>query len=172
MHETSEDLAELQRLLDESYASAGEHLRSIFRPDRLCSAADLAAALQDAFVVHLATVTARGEPLVAPVDGLFYRGRLFVGLPRGSVRARHLLARPQVSATHTDGDFCVIVHGTAREITEHHPLYAGYGDYAREVYGAAAIAYNKATYGSRRGPEFNGFVEARRLYAQGAKVTR
>src|SRR5207245_319296 len=102
--ETAEDSAELQRLLDESYAAAGEHLRSIFVPDRRSSAADLAAALTGVFMINLATVTARCEPLVAPVDGLFYRGRLWFSLPPGAVRAAHLHARPQVSATYVEGD--------------------------------------------------------------------
>lgn len=167
MHETSKDLIELQRLLDESYASAGEHLRSIFLPDQLCSATELVAALPGIFLIHLATVTARCEPLVAPLDGLFYRGRLWFGLPPGAQRARHLRARPQVSATHIDGEFCLIVHGTAREVTDGHPLYAGFSEYARALYGPDLIAQNQERYRGRREPEFNGFIEARRMYAQG-----
>jgi hypothetical protein len=38
MHETSQDLARLQRLLDESYEKAGEHLRSIITPERRLNA--------------------------------------------------------------------------------------------------------------------------------------
>src|SRR5947207_5363140 len=111
MHETADDLAELQRVLDESYASAGKHLRSLFVPDERSSAADLVARLTGVFLINLATVTARGEPLVAPVDGMFYRGRLWFSLPPGAVRARHLRARPQVSATYVEGDRapCMIV---------------------------------------------------------------
>lgn len=172
MHETSEDLAVLQTLLDESYASAGEHLRSIFSPKNRCSAPDLVAALEGVFVIHLATVTAKGEPLVAPVDGLFYRGRLFFGLPRGAQRARHLRARPQVSASYTDGDFGLIVHGVAQEITDDHPLDRGYGDYARALYGLPAIELNQELYGGGSEDEFNGFIEARRIYAQGKPAMR
>ncbi len=171
MHETDEDLAELQRILDESYRSAGEHLRSIFRPDIRCSAPDLVAVLNDVFVIHLATVTARGEPLVAPVDGLFYRGRLWFGLPRGAQRARHLRARPQVSASHTNGDFGLIVHGEAEEVTETHPLNSGFYDYAVEKYGLPAIKFNQEMYGGRSGREFTGFIDARRIYAQGKPPT-
>ena len=40
-HETPEDLAWLQRLLDESHASAGPHLRDIFSDERRVAAADL-----------------------------------------------------------------------------------------------------------------------------------
>jgi len=34
MRETSQDIVRLQRLLDESYEKAGEHLRSIITPER------------------------------------------------------------------------------------------------------------------------------------------
>lgn len=125
--ETPADVAALQRVLDESYAAAGVHLRSIFSAGNRCSAADLVRALRGVFLVQVATVTAKCEPLVAPVDGLFYRGRLFVGFPAGSVRARHLRMRPQVSASHTDGDFCVIVHGRAEEVGPGHEFHDGYG---------------------------------------------
>ncbi len=57
MHETAEDLRELQRVLDASYARAGEHLRSIFRPERRLSAEDVVGVLRGVFVLHLATVT-------------------------------------------------------------------------------------------------------------------
>lgn len=39
MHETSDDLAELQRLLDKSYESAGVHLRRIITLERRVLAA-------------------------------------------------------------------------------------------------------------------------------------
>ena len=98
MHETSEDIARLQALLDASHAAAGAHLRSIFATERRVAAADLPAQLTGVQVTHLATVTARGQPRVAPVDGLFFRGALHVGTAPGAMRARHLRVRPQVSA--------------------------------------------------------------------------
>ena len=63
----------LQHLLDESYEQAGEHLRSIFTPERRMSAEETAQLLRGVFVLNVATVTAAREPMVAPVDGLFYR---------------------------------------------------------------------------------------------------
>src|SRR5881227_2562139 len=121
MYETSEDLAELQRALDESYASAGEHYRSLIAPERRSSAADVATALKGAFMINLATVTVRCEPLVAPVDCLFYRGRLWFSLARGTVRAAHLQVRRQVSATYVEGDpgACFMVHGAGSGISLH-----------------------------------------------------
>lgn len=171
MHESREDLAELQRLLDESYASSGEHLRSIFVPEQRSSADDLAAALPGAFLINLATVTARCEPMAAPVDGLFYRGRLWFSLPPGSQRARHLHARPAVSATHVSDESCLIVHGVAREVDDTHPYFDGWDEYARAVYGIA-VEVAKVRTRTRTLPEFTGFIEPRRIYAHGFRPSR
>ena len=135
MHETPEDLAALQRLLDDSHARAGRHLRSIFDDDRRITAADLPALLPGVQVLNLATVTARGEPRVAPVDGLFYRARFWFGSAHDSARFRHLRRRPAVSAAHTRGEeLAIIVHGLAVEVSlDGHP----FRDYCYEVYGEA-----------------------------------
>ncbi len=82
MYETEQDLADLQALLDRSYATAGQHLRSIFSPQRRMSAAELVQLLRGVFVLNVATVSAACTPVVAPVDGLFYRGKLLFGFPR------------------------------------------------------------------------------------------
>lgn len=174
MHETAEDLAELQRLIDASYASAGEHIRSIFRPELRSSAEDIARTLTGIFIINLATVTAKCEPLVAPVDGLFYRGRLWFGLPPRSQRARHVRARPAVSATQMEGDLtptggrCLIVHGIAHEVTYGHPLHAGYSRYTLPLYGLPIPddLDNDPNKGRPR-EDFTGFIEPRRIYAQG-----
>ena len=133
MHETPEDLAALQDLLDRSHNAAGRHLRAIFDEARRIPAADLPALLTGVNVLNLATVTAAGEPRVAPVDGLFYRGRFWFGSAHDSARFRHLRARPAVSAAHTRGEeLAVIVHGVAVEVDlGGHP----FRDYCYEVYG-------------------------------------
>ena len=136
MHETEEDLARLQRLLDESYAAAGGHLLSIHTPDRRMTAGQLSETLTGVRVLSLATVTASGEPLVGPVDGLFYRGRFWFGSAQESVRFRHIRARPAVSASHTVGEeLAVVVHGNAREIDVDAAEQDGFRAYLREVYG-------------------------------------
>jgi hypothetical protein len=135
-HETPEDLDRLQRLLDASHSAAGPHLRNIFSDERRVAAADLPARLPGVQVMALATVTARCEPRVAPVDGLFYRGWLWFGSSSRSVRFRHIRARPAVSATITHGEeFALVVHGTAVEIDVDQPEDKGYRDYLIEVYG-------------------------------------
>ena len=136
MHETPEDLRELTELLDHSHARAGEHLRSIFTAERRIPAAELVELLPGVQVLNLATVSRACAPRVAPVDGLFYRGRFWFGSSAASVRFTHLRERPQVSATHTRGEeLAVIVHGTASLVEVGDPAHAGFADYYREVYG-------------------------------------
>jgi nitroimidazol reductase NimA-like FMN-containing flavoprotein (pyridoxamine 5'-phosphate oxidase superfamily) len=135
MHETPEDIARLQRLLDDSYKEAGEHLRSIITPERRLNARQLCDELRGMTLLSLATVTARCEPIVSPVDGIFYRGLLWFGSGQNSVRFRHLRARPQVSATHTRSEELVVtVHGTAHEIDKASGRYDGLREVLREVY--------------------------------------
>ena len=136
MHETEDDLRELQHLLDRSYERSGSHLRSIWGGDARLDAASLAAELAGVQVLDLATVTPRGEPRVAPVDGLFFRGRFWFGSAENSFRFRNLRANPAVSGAITRGleTFLVLVHGAAEEIDPRGPESGGFGAYAREVY--------------------------------------
>jgi uncharacterized pyridoxamine 5'-phosphate oxidase family protein len=114
VHETPEDIAALQELLDRSYERAGAHLRSITTPERRVSAEDLVERLTGMCLLVLATVSADCRPIAGPLDGIFYRGAFHFGTAPNSVRYRHLLARPQVSATHLPREeFAVNVHGRA-----------------------------------------------------------
>lgn len=135
MYETEDDVARVQRLLDETYAGIGEHMKSIHTPDRRVAAADLGPILRGVRVLDLATVTANCEPRVGPVDGLYFHGRFWFGSGEDSMRFRHIRKRPQVSACHTVGEtFAVIVHGTAVEIDIMAAEHADYLAYLREVY--------------------------------------
>lgn len=114
MHETPEDIAGLQALLDRSYAQAGPHLLRIHTPERRLDAEALAERLTGMTLLTLATVTADGRPITGPVDGIFFRGAFHFGSSPDSVRFRHINARPQVSATHLPGEeLGVTVHGRA-----------------------------------------------------------
>jgi uncharacterized pyridoxamine 5'-phosphate oxidase family protein len=138
MHETDDDLAELQELLDSSHAAAGAHLRSIFNEERRIPAVELPALLPGVQVLSLATVTAACEPRVAPVDGLFFRGRFWFGSSHDSARFRNIRARPQVSAAHVRGEeLAVVVHGTAHEVDTASPELAPFRNYCLEIYGEA-----------------------------------
>ena len=135
MHETDDDLRVLQDLLDRSHANAGPHLRSIFSDERGIPAEELPGLLPGVQVLALATVTARGEPRVAPVDGLFFRGHWHFGSAQSSARFRHIRARPAVSATHMRGEeLAIVVHGRAREIDPRAPEHAAFRDYLNDTY--------------------------------------
>lgn len=114
MHETPEDLAALQALIDRSYAHAGAHLQRIHTPERRLTAEQVCERLQGLTLLALATVTADGRPLVGPVDGIFLRGAFHFGSAPDSVRFHHIRARPCVSATHLPGEqLAITVHGRA-----------------------------------------------------------
>ncbi len=87
-------------------------------------------------LLSLATVTAKAEPHVAPVDGIFYRGSFWFGSSPSSVRFRHIRVRPQVSANHTRGEeLAVVVHGDATIVDASYPSYEGFAEVCRGIYG-------------------------------------
>jgi Pyridoxamine 5'-phosphate oxidase len=136
MHETPEDVRALQELLDRSYAGAGAHLRSITTPERRVSAEDLVEHLTGMCLLVVATVTADCRPIAGPLDGIFYRGAFHFGTAPDSIRYRHLLKRPQVSATHLPREeFAVNVHGRAVPIDVHAAESRGLRETLFEVYG-------------------------------------
>jgi nitroimidazol reductase NimA-like FMN-containing flavoprotein (pyridoxamine 5'-phosphate oxidase superfamily) len=114
LHETPDDLAALQELIDRSYASAGPHLLRIHTPERRLTAEQVAERLTGMTLLALATVTSDGRPIVGPVDGIFYRGAFHFGSSPDSARFRHIDKRPYVSATYLPGEeLAVTVHGRA-----------------------------------------------------------
>jgi nitroimidazol reductase NimA-like FMN-containing flavoprotein (pyridoxamine 5'-phosphate oxidase superfamily) len=126
MHETPEDIAALQALLDRSYAAAGPHLLRIHEPERRLTAQQLVERLQGMRLLTLATVTADGRPITGPVDGVFLHGAFHFGSAPDSTRFRHIVKRPQVSATHLPGEeLSVTVHGRATTVDVQAPEGAG-----------------------------------------------
>ena len=114
MFETPEELDRLQDVLDRSMADAGPHLRDIIGPERRLDARQLTERLPGMRLLVLATVTADGRPLTAPVDGYFLHGTFWFSLGATAVRTGHLTERPQASATHLpDESLAVTVHGRA-----------------------------------------------------------
>jgi hypothetical protein len=131
LHETADDLAALQRLIDRSYASAGAHLLRIHTPERRLTAQQVAERLTGMPRLALATVTADGRPIVGPVDGILYRGAFHFGSSPDSMRFRHIRARPHVSATHLPGEeLAVTVHGRAVQI----PVDGGFRQALLDIY--------------------------------------
>jgi hypothetical protein len=91
MYESDAEVLELQAILDRSMYEAGAHMRSIFGPRNRLSARQVCGRLQGVKQVAAATTTARGEPRVAPIDAVFFKGRFYLSTDVGSVRARHLV---------------------------------------------------------------------------------
>lgn len=165
MHETPEDIAELKAVLDRSYASAGPHLLSIHTDNWRLSAEQVIEKLQGMCILNLATVNSLGEPLVSPVDGMFYRGRFWCGSSPDSMRARHIRRRPQVSLTHSVGEeLAVTVHGTALEVDKTTERALGFRDYAISIYGEEAID------GFWEGNAVYWEIEPRRMFALAPQV--
>jgi Pyridoxamine 5'-phosphate oxidase len=149
VHETADDIRALQDLLDRSYARAGAHLRSITTPDRRVAAEELVQRLTGMRLLVVATVTADCRPIAGPLDGIFYRGAFHFGTAPNSVRYRHLLARPQVSATHMPREeFAVNVHGRAMPVD----IAGGLRETLLEVYVP------------RYGPEWEQFLDSGPVY--------
>lgn len=114
MYETPEEHARLQDLLDASIERAGPHLRGIITDDHRPTATELCDRLRGMCLLTVATVTADGRPVTAPVDGYFLHGSWWFSTSRTSVRAHHLAARPAVSATYVPDDrLGVSAQGTA-----------------------------------------------------------
>jgi hypothetical protein len=117
MHERAEDLVALQDLIDRSYAAAGPHLLAIHTPERRLSAEQVCERLTGVRLLALATVSAADRPVVGPVDGIFLHGAFHFGSAPESARARHIAARPWVSATHLPGEeLAITVHGRAEPV--------------------------------------------------------
>ena len=115
MLETPQELDLLQDLLDRSMSDAGPRLKDMIDPGRRLDARQLTERLPRLCLLVLATVTADGRPLSAPVDGYFLHGTFWFSLATEAVRTRHLTLRPHVSATHLPaGSLAVTVHGTAQ----------------------------------------------------------
>jgi uncharacterized pyridoxamine 5'-phosphate oxidase family protein len=135
MHETADDLATLQDLLDRSYAGGGEHLHRVITPERRLGAVELSKRLDGMCLLTVATVTADGRPRAGPVDGVFYRGAFHFGSAPDSVRFRHLHQRPQVTATHLPGEeLSVTVHGRAVFVDVKDPQHLGFRQTLLEIY--------------------------------------
>lgn len=155
MHESSSDVAALQRLLDHSYATAGRHLLSIHTPERRLSAEQVVARLQGMCLLAVATVTADCRPVVGPVDGVFYRGAFHFGSSPSSLRFRHIRSRPQVSATHLPGEqLAVTVHGRAVPIDVRADRNSGFRRTLLDIYVP------------RYGREWERFLDSGTVYAR------
>jgi uncharacterized pyridoxamine 5'-phosphate oxidase family protein len=107
--ETEAEIQELDALFDRTLAHANAHLLRIVKPERRLNARQVVRYLQGTKHVSFGTVNERGEPRVAPLDGVFIHGRFTVSTGGRAARLRHLRANPACSAAHVDGDKVGIV---------------------------------------------------------------
>lgn len=139
MDETDRELDDLQRLIDVSFARAGEHLASIATGDRRLSAVETVDYLQGIKHLVVATATSDGQPRVSAVDGLFLHGAFWFSTAARALKVRHLRRRPAVSVAHVVGDaVAVVVHGDGELIVGGTPAAAELSPHWREHYGGSA----------------------------------
>jgi hypothetical protein len=164
VREIASELQALQSLLDRSFDGSGEHLRGAFQQHKRPTAEQLVAALPDVFEMHLAVVTTAGAPLVAPIDGLLFHGRVWFGLVGTSVRARLLERDPRVSASFVGENIALIVHGTAVAADT-----AEFEETCRDLYvaryGPAFLEWQAAQQAKPGPAGFGGYIEARVMFA-------
>jgi general stress protein 26 len=138
VHETDEELRELDALLDRSFASAGPHLIDIISEDRRLSASDLSRYFVGVKHVVVATTTAGGEPRCSAVDVLLVHARLWFSTSSTSVKIAHLERRPALSVAHVVGDDVgVFAHGAARIVRGATDEASALRPQWQEVYGGA-----------------------------------
>jgi len=138
MYEDPADIEWLQHLLTTSLTSASEHMRSIIRPGRTASAADLVARLTGMRTLALSTVSAAGKPRISGVDGHFLRARWVFTTSGTSVKAADMRLRPAVSAAYLEGDtFGVFTHGDAEFLAADHPDRGWIEDHLTRHYGSS-----------------------------------
>jgi uncharacterized pyridoxamine 5'-phosphate oxidase family protein len=114
MFETEDEVRELQDLMDRTLGRANPHLVNIVKPERRLSARQVVTYLQGTRHVAFGTVNERGEPRVAPLDGVFIHGRFTLSTGGAAARLRHLRANSACSAAHMDGDVVgIVVNGHA-----------------------------------------------------------
>lgn len=142
MYEQADDLQWLQQLLDRSLSGASEHLRSIIRPDRAISAADLVGHLDGMRTLALSTVSAHGRPRISGVDGHLLKARWIFTTSGSSVKATDLRSRPQVSVAYLEGDtYGVFTHGDAQFLNPGHPDLPWIDDHLTRHYGASPSSW-------------------------------
>ncbi len=146
MWESETELGELQALLDDSLARATGHLRSIVRPGRSLTAAQLVQVVTGMCTLAVSSVTAAGEPRVAGADGHFVHGCWVFSTERSSAKARHFAARPAISLAHLRGDeLGVFTHGRVEELNPRaapaDPQWPAILDYLTQYYGSSPLSW-------------------------------
>jgi GNAT superfamily N-acetyltransferase/predicted pyridoxine 5'-phosphate oxidase superfamily flavin-nucleotide-binding protein len=87
-------------------------------PEHSLTAQQLIDCWQDVQTVALTTVTMRGEPGIAPIGSLLYRGDIYIPTVATAARTRHVMKQPAVSLTlFRENELAILVHGYATIIS-------------------------------------------------------
>jgi uncharacterized pyridoxamine 5'-phosphate oxidase family protein len=144
MFESDGEVRKLQALLDRTLTHANPHLLRIVKPERRLTARQVVHYLQGTKHVAFGTVNERGEPRVAPLDGVFVRGRFTVSTGGRAARLRHLRANPACSAAHMDGDTVgIVVHGRATIIGQGEEAADELEPIWRNIYGSSPFDWGE-----------------------------
>ncbi len=174
MKETSEEVGELQRLLDAAYERSTEHLQNIITDERRLTAADLVQVLQGMCTLNLATVTAAGEPRISAVDGHFLHGRWVFTTSGTAAKARHLRARPAASISYVDGERVgVFSHGQVEFLTPEHPDFEAIEAHLVSHYGSSPSSWgDEIVYSGCSRAGWSATPSTRQPYSKGPDPTR
>jgi uncharacterized pyridoxamine 5'-phosphate oxidase family protein len=153
MHESEEELSQLQDLLNGSMTNSGAHMQSIFKREHWLSARQISLYLQGVVQVAAATVSSRGEPRVAPIDAVFYHGRFHLSTDVGSLRARHLSREPALSLAYFEGaDPVILVHGVAASVHKNQPEFVALDSMWTKEYGKSVLELSDTVFFIRVDP--------------------
>jgi hypothetical protein len=134
--ETEAEIDELQRFFDSTLKRANDHMAEIVTPERRLTARQVVAYMTGTKHVAFATVNARGEPRVSPLDSLFIHGRFVMGTGAGASRVAHLRSNPACSAVHMDGErVAVVANGRVEWIGREHEDHDEVARIWRQTYG-------------------------------------
>ena len=144
MFESEDEVRELQALIDRTFAQANPHLAEIVKPERRLNARQVVRYLQGTKHVAFATVNERGEPRVAPLDGVFIHGKFTVSTGGRAARLKHLRGNPACSAAHMDGDTIgIVVHGHATIIGRDDDGVEELEPVWRDIYGSSPFEWGE-----------------------------
>lgn len=126
IQEISEDITQLQTILDASINKAGEFLKTSFRmPEHSLTAQQIVFHMQGMKTIALATVTANNAPRVAPIATLLYRGDFYIPTLKKAARTKMLNKNSALSLTYYEGDdLAMIIHGSGELIPESDAAFA------------------------------------------------
>ena len=113
-------------------------------PERRPTARQVVRYLDGIKHISLATVTARGEPRVVPLDSYFVHGRFVASTVGRSARLRHLRPAPRSASRMSSGTkVAVVVNGRAAIIERGDPQAEGLDRISTGIYGSSPLSWGE-----------------------------